>query len=388
MSYEKIKFYCNWGVASFNGRYFLSPIHLEYLIEAKKRYKKVVLISKEASYIEKTMSPIPDDIDIILLPRFNNYLGSISKSTNIIRILYKESMDICHFYIRSPEPFSWVINLFSSCKNPLLYHFASNPLEAILNKKNDKKIVRYIKLLAFYPEYKAICRSAYKRLYSCNGVGLAKKLEKDINKSAFIFNESLLKNEHYKLIENRDIHADATIKVLYVGYLRPAKGLTYLLESISELVHKRQLKIHLNIVGDGDYKNELIILAKKLEIEENIVFHGHVNFGEELINHYRTSDVFILPSLSEGSPRVILEAMANSLPVIATNVGNIPNLLADDRGICISAQSSKEITNALNRYIIDNNYRRNVIRDAFHYSKNFSLEKFFDDVTGTLRNYN
>ncbi|MCD1189297.1 glycosyltransferase [Vibrio cholerae] len=384
MSYEKIKFYCNWGVASFNGRYFLSPIHLEYLIEAKKRYKKVVLISKEVSYIEKVMSPIPDDIDIILLPRFNNYLGSISKSPNIIRILYKESMDICHFYIRSPEPFSWVINLFSSCKNPLLYHFASNPLEAILNKKNDKKIVRYIKLLAFYPEYKAICKSAYKRLYSCNGIGLAEKLEKDIKKKAFVFNESLLKDEHYKFIENREINNNSLINVLYVGYLRPAKGLTYLLQSINEIVHERKLNIRLNIVGDGDYKDELILLAKKLEIENNIIFHGHVNFGEELINHYRTSDIFILPSLSEGSPRVILEAMANSLPVIATNVGNIPNLLADDRGICISAQSSIEISDALVRYVNNDQYRHSVINKAFIYSRGFSLRSFFDDVTRTL----
>ena len=75
-------------------------------------------------------------------------------------------------------------------------------------------------------------------------------------------------------------------------------------------------------------------IAKKLGLDNSISFFGEVGFGPDLFKIYNSSDLFVLPSMTEGSPRVILEAMAFKIPVISTTVGNIPFLLSNKKGYC------------------------------------------------------
>ncbi|WP_155486568.1 glycosyltransferase family 4 protein, partial [Vibrio campbellii] len=76
-----------------------------------------------------------------------------------------------------------------------------------------------------------------------------------------------------------------------------------------------------------------------------------------LTYHYRRSDIFVFPSLSEGSPRVVVEAMAHGLPVIATDTGNTKYLLENDRGICVPSSNSDALTNAILALMDDSNLK-------------------------------
>ena len=80
------------------------------------------------------------------------------------------------------------------------------------------------------------------------------------------------------------------------------------------------------VVGDGELREELVRQAKDLGVENTIVFVGERNDVPDML---RIADLFVLPSVSEGLPISILEAMANRLPVVATNVGGIPELVRD-----------------------------------------------------------
>lgn len=90
------------------------------------------------------------------------------------------------------------------------------------------------------------------------------------------------------------------------------------------------LKVKLKIVGDGKFRGQLEEQATRLRLDNSVVFLGQLPPGEPVRNELLTSDLFILPSRTEGLPRAMIEAMACGLPCIGTNVGGIPELLAVD----------------------------------------------------------
>jgi glycosyltransferase involved in cell wall biosynthesis len=116
--------------------------------------------------------------------------------------------------------------------------------------------------------------------------------------------------------------------LLYLGRIHPKKGLVHLLRAWALLRHRRSISgetWELVIAGwsQNDHEWELKNLARQLEIEEDVHFPGS-QFGPAKEAAYRHADAFVLPSLSEGLPMVVLEAWAHRLPVIMTPPCHLP----------------------------------------------------------------
>jgi len=109
------------------------------------------------------------------------------------------------------------------------------------------------------------------------------------------------------------------IQLLFVGWLDERKGLQYLLEAMPKITENYDVK--LKVVGIGPKEKKFKSLARG-----NVEFLGGVD-NENMPAIYRQSDIFILPSQNEGVPVSILEAMSCGVPVIATYVGGIPELI-------------------------------------------------------------
>lgn len=107
------------------------------------------------------------------------------------------------------------------------------------------------------------------------------------------------------------------------------KGFDVLIEAIS-LLAKDIPQIHLTLVGDGKFRPQLETLAKRLGVSNRVKFRGQLSAGEEVRRALDAASLFVLPSRTEGLPRALIEAMARGLPCIATNVGGIPELLANN----------------------------------------------------------
>jgi len=118
--------------------------------------------------------------------------------------------------------------------------------------------------------------------------------------------------------------------ILFVGQLNKEKGVNYLLEAISQVVSKSDYikDVRVIIIGDGPEKENLINLTKRLGIMNIVTFAGQV-IGELLFKWYSLADLFVLPSLTEGRPSVINEAMASECAIVATNIGGIPEQVKD-----------------------------------------------------------
>jgi len=151
-----------------------------------------------------------------------------------------------------------------------------------------------------------------------------------------------------------DLNVEPTSKdnniftALYVGELIKLKGVNYLLAALQG-IHREYSQVRLTIIGDGDCRAELSWMAKDMGIAEYVDFAGFLK-PEAVKEHMLKSDVLVLPSLTEGLPRVIIEAMAVGLPVIATDVGSVKELVKNgENGFLVRPRDVEALTKALLR---------------------------------------
>ena len=121
-----------------------------------------------------------------------------------------------------------------------------------------------------------------------------------------------------------DIDLNLKLRLLFVGRLEINKGIKELLLAIHRLNH---IDYELTIIGDGSYRKDAEVLVSQLDLSEKVVFKGYKPYSEELLDIYRSHDIFILPSYSEGLPQVVLEAMASGCLVFSTPVGSVPKII-------------------------------------------------------------
>lgn len=119
-----------------------------------------------------------------------------------------------------------------------------------------------------------------------------------------------------------------TVRCLAIGRLIPRKGFQFLIRALPQILNKVSHNFEIEIIGDGPYQEELIGLAENLGVTFYVHFTGTVPYSE-LPQKYREADIFILPSLAEGMPLVVLEAMGTGLPIIASRVQGIDELVAE-----------------------------------------------------------
>jgi glycosyltransferase involved in cell wall biosynthesis len=151
--------------------------------------------------------------------------------------------------------------------------------------------------------------------------------------------------------------------ILYVGRLEPMKGLEDAVRAFS-FVNERHGELAFIICGDGSFKQRLV---SRYGRSNGIEFLGHVPH-DELPAIYRTADILILPSYSEGLPNVVLEAMASGVAVIASDVGDNSVLLnGGRRGILTEPGNSDQISSAIMQYIKDPPFFHRCIREARRY---------------------
>jgi glycosyltransferase involved in cell wall biosynthesis len=111
-----------------------------------------------------------------------------------------------------------------------------------------------------------------------------------------------------------------------VGRLEPQKGYDLLLKAMARLLTTRD-RLHLVIIGEGTQRPVLAQLAERLDIASSVTFAGLRSDVSELLGLFTA---FVSSSLSEGMPIAVLEAAAAQLPIVATNVGDVPRLVEDD----------------------------------------------------------
>jgi glycosyltransferase involved in cell wall biosynthesis len=174
---------------------------------------------------------------------------------------------------------------------------------------------------------------------------------------------------------NRNISKKQDEKIiLFVGVLIKRKGIDYLIKSIPYVIKEHRL--HCIIIGKGIYREKLETLVNKLNLSGSISFKGSVTI-EELFNYYTLSDLFVIPSISEGLPTTILEAMYFGLPVIATDIPGIHDHFSNS-AVLVPPKNEKELAKAIINVLNNKPLRENLSEKG----KELVKEKYtWDKVT-------
>ena len=176
------------------------------------------------------------------------------------------------------------------------------------------------------------------------------------------------------------------VRILFVGFLRPEKGIEYLLDAVSQL--KPDVTWELEIVGPRqfpDYCKKLDDIAAARGIRDRIRWEGYVPNGKPLFDRMRDADLLVLPTLSEGTPHVLVEARANGLPCISTTVGGVPTTVTDGYdALLVPPKDARALARAIERVIGDAELRRMLIRNGLLAARKQTLDRFITTVVREL----
>jgi L-malate glycosyltransferase len=135
-----------------------------------------------------------------------------------------------------------------------------------------------------------------------------------------------------------------------IGALTAEKDHATFLRAARE-VAARNPDVHFVVIGEGDLKDELLRLRADLGLEGKVQFAGFIPHAEEYIGAF---DVFVLCSRSEGLGSILLDAFASNVPVVATAVGGVPELVSDDAtGLLVPAGEPSLLAAAIERLLSD-----------------------------------
>ena len=171
-------------------------------------------------------------------------------------------------------------------------------------------------------------------------------------------------------------------RLLYVGRLAAAKGLPILLESLA-IVKKQHPEVILTVVGDGSDRCHLEQMTLQLGLSENVNFVGYQSQAE-VREYFQQTDVFVMSSFAEGIPVVLMEAMAAAVPVVATQIAGIGELVENGiSGYLVPPGDSNVLALRIEKLLQDS-----TLRAAFGIAGRAKVEKDFNIQNEVARLYN
>jgi glycosyltransferase involved in cell wall biosynthesis len=170
-----------------------------------------------------------------------------------------------------------------------------------------------------------------------------------------------------------------------VGRLSPEKGFLQLIEVVSNLRQVHPIPIDLWIAGDGPQRDELESAIERLGLNDSVRLLGQRN---DLRDFYQAMDMFLLNSIREGLPNVLLEAMAMETPVIATAIAGIPKLISHRiDGLLISPGKPQELQSAIEELLVSEEKRHALtVHARCKIEQDYSFEKRIEKVVAIYNN--
>ena len=349
-----------WTNSSFD-RIYYQRIYLgvfdEVLVVAK--VKKTTLPPVDWKRVDG------DGVSVYPLPNLGGVRGIVPIFLSELKAVFKGLIDCDAVILRGYGPMCAAIELFLRLTHhPYGVEVTGDPYDVFTSGAIDHPL-RGLLRRWFTRELKRVTLSACAVAYVAKNT-LQKRYPP--NPNAFVTYYSRVNLPEDAFVHTPRLHTSARIKkykLISVGSMAQRyKGFDILIQALHESIGNG-LDLTLTLVGDGKYRAELESLSERLGLKSRVIFTGELPGPEAVRKVLFESDLFVHPSRAEGLPRALLEAMAQGLPCIGTNVGGIPELLppedmvepGDVKGL---ADKIKEIITSPAR--MDEMSKRNIIR--------------------------
>jgi glycosyltransferase involved in cell wall biosynthesis len=160
------------------------------------------------------------------------------------------------------------------------------------------------------------------------------------------------------------------VPIGFIGRLDPVKRVPLLVKSLMGVKEK----VHLHIFGEGTERLEILAAIRRHGLDRVVTMHGAIHRPQEALREIR---LLVLPSLAEGFGLVLIEAMAAGVPVVATNVPGIRDVIRDgETGLLVPPDDEAALGAAIDRVLGDGDLRRRLIAGATaHVNEQYTWEK-------------
>ncbi|WP_339009115.1 glycosyltransferase [Fusobacterium animalis] len=302
---------------------------------------EVILVSLKGKL--DTIGKISDNVKVVYLP-FGTKLGYYLNMFALKKIISKEEPDLINAHYASGYG---TLGRLSGFNKKLLNVWGSDVYDFPNESKVKKRIIE-----KNLKNYTAIASTSY-----CMAEETKKYLENK-NRKIYItpFGVDTKKFKNFNIEKNKNELVIGIVKTLTENY-----GIEYLIRAIKELENildiENYKKIRLLIYGKGELKNKLEDLTKELQIEDKVIFKGYIS-NEDVPKALNEMDIFVVPSINESFGVAAVEAMACEIPVIASSVGGLKEVIVDkETGYLVPKKDYKEIAKYLKKLILDKNLR-------------------------------
>lgn len=327
------------------------------------RFDSIVAAGGNGPLIEKLLQ---NGIKPILIPRLEKNLGFVKDlraAADLFSLYIKEEPEIIHLNSSKAGGLgAFVAWLYKRIyRKRVVIVFTAHGWPFSENRALPAKVMIFILswLTAFFcDQIITISKIDFKRtrLFWPIRKNKFKYIPNGIEKIYFVSKEDARNHLEKHLSRSLD---NKKLLIGTVAELTKNKGLPYLIAALDQI---RNLNFECIIIGSGEEKNLLAAFVKKNNLEDRIFFSGFIDHAERLLKAF---DIFILPSVKEGLPYTILEALSAGLPIVATDVGGIPDLITDRHdGMLVAPQNSQELARALNSIITNNELRKSLGEEA------------------------
>lgn len=310
--------------------------------------------------------------------------GSLNKTGKVIDYVKEEGIDIIHSHTVRTNIIGAISSFFTDVK--FVTHVHSWPLKEFQGKLKPR-LSGSLNTLCHKRADRIIAVSSELRRKLTSKNGLDKNIEVIKNGIDLEPLESSSKNDNNYLLQQLRLEEANNPKFVATAALfRPIKGTITLLESFSRLIKKSNItseELLLLLIGgfvNNSFKKKVFGKIDRLGINDYVI---HTGFREDVIPLMAGVDIFVLPSHTEGLPYSLLEAGGLGLPVIATDVGGVNELVEDGKtGLLVNPDSKDELSNKTACLLEDKSLANNLGANLKEKVKNkFDSRKFVRSIS-------
>ena len=364
------------------GRLFCGHAYGRVIEELASRYREIVLCL-DTDQREQRREDVMLPTNVMLIPT----PGSVRAIDGLLRRsayadAYRKTISAADEVLVRGVLNPSVDVLYEECRKqdkPVCHWLVGNPMGLLKSHRRFGRVKNAVGKAFVYIWEQQLHRghNNARAAYLCNGYEIAKRHPSD---STYVTVSTTLTDAD--LYRRPDTCQNRTIRILSLCYVRPEKGIEYLIEAFARL--KTTGATELVLVGSRDrypaYQAKLDRLVAQNGLQERVTWAGHATYSE-VKKFMQAADIFAFPTLSEGTPRVLVEARANSLPVVSTNVGGIPDSVKNGHdGLLVPPKAPQEMANAIDKIIADASLRRKLIANGFESAKGLTVARFASQI--------
>jgi glycosyltransferase involved in cell wall biosynthesis len=324
------------------------------------------------------------NLELIEQPFWSTTAGSLFHFIGIARAYVRTCLRSDAIFVRGLCPYIAVLYLCAWLfRKPICHWIVGDPIGLLRTGLRKGRVRDFFALL--YALQDRFCTRFGRRLTNgaliCNGRDLGRAFASP--RTTEIVSSTVKDCDFFPRV---DTCQGKVARILFVGFVRPEKGIEYLLEALAQL--KADVRWELEIVGSREfpaYGKKLDEIAAAHGIRDRIRWTGYVANGKPLFDLMRAADLFVLPTLSEGTPHVLVEARASGLPCISTLVGGVPSTVTNGYdALLVPPKDAAALARAMEHMIIDGDSRRSLIHNGLNAARKQTLERFTATVVGEL----